>query len=155
VHVAANYPGAVLELRSFVDSGDWRAACAAPCDQTLVTLGMQARVTAPGMTSSNTFRIDPGPGIAHVKVTGGSGTLRTVGIASLATGIPLGLAGMGMFSYGKYSDKDGLATAGAVVLGTGALAMLAAIPLLISSTTNVRDAKGSLIASSSSAAGSY
>ena len=118
VHVAADYPGAVLELRSFVDSGDWRVACAAPCDQTLVTLGHQARVTAPGMSPSNVFRLEPGPGIALVKVSGGSASLRSLGIAGLGIGIPLGLAGTGMYSYGSYKDKDGLAIAGGVVLGT-------------------------------------
>ncbi|HVR21288.1 MAG TPA: hypothetical protein VMS65_16355 [Polyangiaceae bacterium] len=151
VHVAVNYPGAILELRSFVDSDDWKPVCAAPCDRLLVTLGMQARVSAPGMTRSNAFRIEPGPGAALVKVSGGSATLRSLGIAGLVAGIPLGLVGTGMLSYGKYSDKDGLAIAGSIVLGTGALALLAAIPMLIASTTNVRDAQGRLVATSAPA----
>ena len=151
MHLAADYPGAVLELRSFVDSDDWKPACPAPCDRLLVTLGMQARVSAPGMTRSNAFRIEPGPGAALVKVSGGSATLRSFGIVGLVTGIPLGLVGTGMLSYGKYSDKDGLAIAGSVVLGTGALALLAAIPMLIASGTNVRDARGHLVAVSAPA----
>jgi hypothetical protein len=137
----------VLELRNYVDDGEWKFACAAPCDTTLVTLGSEARVTAPGMTTSNAFRVDPGPGIALVKVSGGSEKLRTFGILGLGIGIPLGLGGMGMYSYGRYDDRDGLALAGGIVLGTGAVMILAAIPMLIMSTTNVRDAKGSVIAS--------
>lgn len=121
----------------------------------LVTLGMQARVTAPGMSRSNAFLIEPGPGVAQVKVNGGSATLRTLGLVGLATGIPLGLAGTGMYSYGKYSDKDGLAVAGGAVLGVGAVAILAAIPMLIASTTNVRDARGSLIAEAASGAAAF
>jgi hypothetical protein len=150
VHLAADYPGLVLELRSFVDSGDWKVACSVPCDRTLVTLGSDARVSAPGMSTSNVFRIEPGPGVALVKVSGGSSTLRTLGIAGLGIGIPLGLAGTAMYGFGKFDDKDGLAVGGAVVLGVGAVMILAAIPLLISSTTNVRDGKGSLIAEKAS-----
>jgi hypothetical protein len=52
-----------------------------------------------------------------------------------------------MYSYGKYDDRDGLTLAGGIVLGTGAVMILTAIPMLIASTTNVRDAKGSPIAS--------
>src|SRR5688572_20081110 len=48
VHLAADYPGVVLELRSYADSGDWKVACSVPCDRTLVTLGAEARVSAPG-----------------------------------------------------------------------------------------------------------
>jgi hypothetical protein len=150
VHLAVDYPNAVLELRSYIDSGDWAAACRAPCDRELKTLGAEARVSAPGMSTSNVFRIEPGPGVALVKVNGGSATLRTFGILGLGIGIPLGLGGTAMFSYGRYADKDGLAVAGEVVLGTGAALILAAIPLLIASTTNVRDGRGSLIAAAES-----
>ena len=90
--------------------------------------------------------IGSGPGIALVKVSGGSEKLRSFGILGLAVGIPVGLAGTAMYSYGKYDDRDGLALAGGIVLGAGAVMILAAIPMLISSTTTVRDAKGSFIA---------
>jgi hypothetical protein len=143
----------VLELRNYVDGGEWKFACAAPCDQTLVTLGSEARVAAPGMTRSNVFRIDPGPGIALVKVSGGSEQLRTFGILGLGIGIPIGLGGMAMYGYGKHQDRDGLALAGGIVLGTGAVMILAALPMLIASTTNVRDAKGSFIARAPSTPG--
>jgi len=148
VHLVADYPGVVLELRSYYDSGDWKVACNVPCDRVLVTLGSEARVSAPGMSTSNVFRIDPGPGIAFVRVNGGSSTLRTLGIAGLGIGIPLGLAGTAMYGFGKYEDKDGLAVGGGVVLGVGAVVILAAIPMLISSTTNVRDGKGIVVAAS-------
>jgi hypothetical protein len=146
----ADHPGVVLELRSYYDSSGWKVACDAPCDRTLVTLGSEARVSAPGMSTSNVFRIDPGPGVAFVKVSGGSSTLRTLGIAGLGIGIPLGLAGTAMYGLGKYDDNDGLAISGGVVLGVGAVMILAAIPMLLSSTTNVRDGKGRLIAASPS-----
>jgi hypothetical protein len=146
VRLVADYPGVVLELRSYYDSDHWKVACNAPCDRMLVTLGTEARVSAPGMSTSNVFRIDPGPGVAFVRVNGGSSTLRTLGIAGLGIGIPLGLAGTAMYGYGKYDDRDGLAISGGVVLGVGAVMILAAIPMLISSTTNVRDGKGHLVA---------
>jgi hypothetical protein len=150
VHLAADYPGAVLELRNYVDSGAWKVACGVPCDRALVTLGAEARVSAPGMSTSNVFRIDPGPGAALIKVNGGSATARTFGILGLGIGIPLGLTGTAMYSYGSYDDNDGLAIAGGVILGTGAAMILAAIPLLLSGTTNVRDGKGRLIAATES-----
>jgi hypothetical protein len=150
VHLAVDYPGAVLELRNYVDSGEWKVACNVPCDRTLVTLGAEARVSAPGMSTSNVFRVDPGPGVALVKVNGGSATARTFGILGLGIGIPLGLTGTAMYSYGSYGDDDGLALAGGVILGTGAAMILAAIPLLLSGTTNVRDGKGRQIAATES-----
>jgi hypothetical protein len=98
------------------------------------------------MTTSNSFRIDPGPGVALVKVSGGSAFHRTLGIWGLALGVPLGLGGTAMYSYGKYKDDGGLTVAGGIVLGTGAVMILASLPLLLSGTTNVRDGKGSFIA---------
>jgi hypothetical protein len=98
------------------------------------------------MSTSNAFRIEPGPGVALVKVSGGSLKLRTFGILGLGAGIPLGLAGATMYGYGTYKDKDGLALSGGFVLGVGAVMIVAALPLLIMSGTNVRDGKGSLIA---------
>jgi hypothetical protein len=133
-----------------MDSGDWKAACTVPCNRTLMTLGAEARVSAPGMSTSNVFRIDPGPGAALVKVSGGSATARTFGILGLGIGIPLGLTGTAMYSYGAYDDRDGLAIAGGIVLGAGAAMIIAAIPLLISGTTNVSDGRGRLIAASES-----
>jgi hypothetical protein len=146
VHLASNYAETWLELKSSVDEGPWTRACAAPCDRVLVVNGMLARAVAPAMTPSNAFRIDPGPGTALVKVEGGSSSARSLGIIGLAVGIPTALAGMTLFSYGKASDKDGVATGGAVVLGAGAVALLVAIPLLFIGRTGVKNGNGSQIA---------
>jgi hypothetical protein len=146
VHVASNTPGTQLELRNFVDSTEWECACTVPCNRYLRTLGAEARVTAPGMSTSNAFRIDPGPGVALVKVSGGPSLHRTLGIWGLTLGVPLGLGGTAMYSYGKYQDNGALTVAGGIVLGTGAVMILASLPLLLSGTTNVRDGKGSFIA---------
>jgi hypothetical protein len=113
----------------------------------LVVNGMLARAVAPDMTPSNAFRIDPGPGTALIKVEGGSSRARSLGIVGLAVGIPTALAGMTLFSYGKASDKDGLATAGAIVLGTGTVVLLVALPFLFSGKTGVKNGNGSRIAS--------
>jgi len=146
VHVGSSYAGAWLELRSSVDEGGWQRACAAPCDQSLLVAGTLARVTAPGMTSSNAFRIEPGPGLALIRVDGGSASARTFGILTLTIGIPTMLTGGTLYSYGKFAEREGMRTAGAVVLGAGALAVLASLPLLFAGATKVRDGHGSVIA---------
>ena len=79
-------------------------------------------------------------------MAGGSATTRSLGIGGLLLGIPTTLGGMALFSYGKFSDRDGLAAGGAVVLGAGALALLASIPLLLTGSTRVRDGRGTVIA---------
>jgi hypothetical protein len=126
--------------------------CLAPCDQSLYVEGSLARVSAVGMTRSNAFRIDPGPGVALVRVDGGSARARSFGILGLAVGIPTTLAGGALYSYGTFSDRDGLRIGGGVVLGLGALAVLAALPLLLLGTTTVRDGRGSVIARAIAAA---
>jgi hypothetical protein len=147
VHLASSYPGTALELKSSVDATDWQRVCLAPCDRSVVVSGMLARASAPGMTTSNVFRIQPGAGPALVKVEGGSSSARTLGVIGLAAGIPLALGGAALFSYGQTSDRDGMAVGGAVMLGTGALALLVALPLLVSGGTSVRNGEGRKIAS--------
>jgi len=146
VHVASNRPAAWLEAKSTLEDGDWQRLCAAPCDREIVVQGALLRVTAPGMTPSNGFRIEPGPGTALVKVEAGSASSRRYGILALGAGIPISLAGMGLYGYGRYVDQQGTQTAGAIVLGVGALAVLVSLPLLVSGATDVRDGKGGLIA---------
>jgi hypothetical protein len=107
---------------------------------------MLARASAPGMTTSNVFRIQPGAGPALVRVDGGSSSARTLGVIGLAAGIPIALGGAALFSYGQTKDRDGMAVAGAVMLGTGALAVLIALPLLVSGGTSVRNGEGRQIA---------
>lgn len=146
VHVASNRSGTWLEAKNTLEDGDWERLCAAPCDREIVVQGALLRVTAPGMTSSNGFRIEPGSGTALVKVEGGSASARRYGIVALAAGIPISLAGMGLYGYGRYADQQSTRTAGAVVLGVGALAVLVSLPLLVSGSTDVRDGKGGLVA---------
>lgn len=141
-----DFPGAWLEARDYVDDGPWRRACAAPCDRSLVVQGMDLRVRAPGMTTSNVFRVDPGRGQAELKVSGGSASSRTIGIAGMSAGIPVTLAGMGLFGYGRFADKSGFRTAGIVTLAVGAVTVLGALPFLAHGGTKVRDAKGKVIA---------
>jgi len=155
VHIGSSYPGTWLELRSRIDAGDWQRVCLAPCDRALVVDGSLARVVAPGMTTSNAFRIDPGPGIALVRVDGGSAKARTLGILGLAIGIPVTLGGGALYSYGTFAERDGMRTSGAVVLGVGALAVLASLPFLLAGATTVRDSRGSAIARSAAATGTF
>jgi hypothetical protein len=146
VHLGSSYAGAQLELQNSIDQGGWRAACLAPCDVALPVAGALARVTAPGMTSSNTFRIEPGPGTALVRVDGGSAQARSLGITGLFVGIPTAVAGMALLGYGKLEDRDGIRIAGTVVLATGAVILAASLPLLVMGSTKVRDAHGRVIA---------
>ncbi|MCC6900077.1 MAG: hypothetical protein IT377_13945 [Polyangiaceae bacterium] len=146
VHLFADYPDAVLELKSYVDDGEWKVACRAPCDQTLRVEGMDARVSARGMSTSNPFRIDAGRGTANLKVVGGSEGSRKIGTIGFAAGIPVSLLGMGLWGYGKVEDKPGLRAAGLVTLGVGAVMVLGSLPFLSAGSTRVRDAKGKTIA---------
>jgi hypothetical protein len=149
VHLFVTYPNAQLELQSTVDDTGWRAACMAPCDREVDVDATEARVSAPGMTTSNTFQIEPGRGTARFKVNGGSASHRQIGIITLAAGIPIALTGMGLYGYGVLEDKKGFRTAGTVTLAIGAATVIAALPFLGSGSTRVYDAKGKNVASSS------
>jgi hypothetical protein len=155
VHLYADYPGAWLELKSAVDPGPWRLACHAPCDRKLEVEAALARVAAPGMATSNVFRIDPGAGTAHLKVSGGSALLRQLGILGLAGGLPVTLAGAALYGYGFTRDEAGFRTAGAVTLAVGTVSILAALPMLIAGSTTVRDARGGFIALDASGAATF
>lgn len=146
VHLSANYEGAWLELRNYVDDGDWERACQAPCDRRLRVVGMEARITAPGMTDSNVFRLESGHGRVLLKASGGSSALRTAGLVGLISGIPVAMTGMGLFGYGGLQDDDGFRTAGAIVLGVGAVTVLASLPMLAFGSTTVRTGQGDMIA---------
>jgi hypothetical protein len=148
VHIAVNYRDAWLETRAYVDGGPFVRTCATPCDVRLQVEGLEARVSAPNMTTSNVFRFDGGTGRASVRVEGGSATARTAGIVSLAVGIPLALAGMAMTAQGAIKDSSGLRGVGIVGLSIGSLGILASIPLLLKGSTSVKDARGDRIASS-------
>jgi hypothetical protein len=146
VHVTSDHPDTWIEARSTLYGGDWSRLCAAPCDRELVVEGALLRVAAPGMTTSNNFRISPGPGVAMVKVEGGSASTRTIGRIALAAGLPVALVGMGLFGYGRLRHRDGMTTGGAVVLGAGAVSVGVSLPLLLLGSTDVKDGKDSLIA---------
>jgi hypothetical protein len=147
VHVAVtSHRGAWLELRSYVDGGEFTRICAAPCDLRLQVEGHEARVTAPGMTPSNAFRFDSGDGTAGVRVEGGSARARSAGIITLAIGIPVALAGMALFAQGKVKDNQALTVSGIAGLALGGVSVGISLPLLLLGTTHVKNAKGSLIA---------
>jgi len=146
VHVAVNYPDAWLETRAYVDGGPFQRTCRAPCDLTLQVQGLEARVVAEGMTTSNNFRFDPGSGTAGVRVEGGSATARRWGIVTLASGIPLALAGMALFAQGRVKGSTGLEIAGIAGLAVGGVSVGISLPLLFKGTTHVKDAKGGIIA---------
>src|SRR5262245_41971545 len=131
VHVASDYPGTWLELRDFVESGDWVHACQAPCDRKLAVEGSEARVSAEGMTTSNVFHIAPGRGRALIKVDGGSSSTQRWGVTSLLVGIPLALVGGGLLGYGIVQEDDALKIGGGVTLGIGATMVLGSLPLLV------------------------
>ena len=107
---------------------------------------MEARVTGPGITPSNPFRIEPGPGTARIRVDSGSSTARTLGIGALVIGMPVAMGGLLTYGYGRAEDRAGLRTAGLVTLVVGAVASLGALPLLAVGTTTVRNGNGSVIA---------
>jgi hypothetical protein len=146
VHLVSNYKDATLELRSFEDANEWRAVCRAPCDLSLDVEGAEARVSAPNMTTSNVFRIDPGRGRAFVRVDGGSASTRSLGITALVAGIPLSLAGGALFGYGALDDSDALKIGGGITLGVGAVLVLTSLPLLVAGGTDVYDGRGKQIA---------
>jgi hypothetical protein len=135
-----------LESRSTLYDGDWTRLCPAPCDRELVVEGALLRVAAPGMTTSNAFRIEPGRGIAFIKVKGGSEKARRIGIITLAAGVPVALLGMGLYGYARLRNENGMQTGGAVVLGAGAVSIGVSLPLLLLGSTDVKNGKDTLIA---------
>jgi hypothetical protein len=146
VRLAIDYPNAWLETRHFGDTGAWQRGCAAPCGRLLPVDGVELRVTAPDMTPSKAFRVEPGSGAALLKVDGGSAAARAWGRGSFAVGVPVALLGMTGFALGSFDDRDGLRTAGAISLGVGAALILVALPLLVHGATDVKNEKGDPIA---------
>jgi hypothetical protein len=146
VHLFATYPNAQLELRSTVDDTGWRAVCRAPCDQEVDVDAAEARVTAPGMTSSNAFRIEPGRGTASFKVNGGSASSKQIGVIALASGLGVALVGMGVYGVGFLDENKGVKTGGVVTMAVGGAAVLTALPLLGIGSTRVQNARGKTVA---------
>lgn len=146
VHVTSDHPGTWLESKSTLYPGEWTRVCAAPCDRELVVEGSLLRVTAPGMTTSNLFRVEPGRGVAFVKVEGGSETSRRIGIITMAVGVPVALLGAGLYGFGRVDHERGMQTAGAIVLGAGAVSIGVSLPLLLFGSTDVKNGKDGLIA---------
>lgn len=147
VRVAVNFSNASLETRPFGGAESWQRLCLAPCGDWLAVEGAELRVTAPGMTPSGPFRVDPGAlGPALLKVDGGSSLARSLGRIGLVVGVPVALLGMTGFAYGHFDERRGLETAGAISLGVGAAMVLTALPLLVIGGTSVRNEKGDLIA---------
>jgi hypothetical protein len=120
--------------------------CLAPCDREVDVDTTEARVTAPGMTSSNTFLIEPGRGTASFKVTGGSAETKQIGVIALASGLGVSLVGMGVYGVGFLDDDKGLKTGGIVTMAVGGAAVLASLPLLSIGSTRVQNSKGKTVA---------
>jgi hypothetical protein len=135
-----------LETRSLLEPGPWRRVCRAPCQRPVVVDGMEARVSGPGMTTSNPFRIEAGPGAAKIRVDAGSRSSRTYGLAGIIGGLPVAMAGLFLYGYGKGREDADLRTTGLVTLAVGAAATLVALPLLAFGSTTVRDGRGDVIA---------
>jgi len=146
VLVQSDWQNGWLELRSFLGKEPWQRACPLPCNQDLEVEGTEARVTAPGMTTSNAFRIDPGPGVARLSVAGGDANLRRWGMTSLIGGLVIGLGGASLYGYGRVEHKQPLITLGLVSLGVAGAAVVGSLPLLALGATTVRDARGRTIA---------
>jgi hypothetical protein len=146
LHVVVDYADAVIETRSSVDPASWLLACAAPCDRPLAVEDRRIRVSAPRMTPSNEFLVEPGSGIVRLRVSGGSAVARDLGILGLAGGIPLALGGGALFGVGSVQDHEGLRTAGIVTLAVGAAAIVASLPLLLVGSTRVYDSRGTPLA---------
>jgi hypothetical protein len=146
VHAAVDYPDAWLEMRSITDRDEWQRVCQAPCDQELQVDGNQVRVVAPGMVTSNAFRIEPGGGVARIRVAGGSTTARTAGLTLMVAGVPLSFGGMTAFGIGAVDERPALRTGGLVAAIVGGVAILSSLPLLLAGSTNVRNQDGEYIA---------
>jgi hypothetical protein len=109
--------------------------------------GTDLRVTAPRMTRSNTFVVEPGSGTASMRVAGGSARARDFGLVGLAAGLPVMFAGVTLLGVGSIHEQPGERTAGIVTLSVGAVAVLAALPLLVIGSTSVKNAAGRNVAS--------
>jgi hypothetical protein len=79
-------------------------------------------------------------------VDAGSSTTRALGIAGLAIGTPVAMAGLILYGYGATTEADAIRTAGVLTLVVGAAVTLTALPLLAMGTTTVRDSRGEVIA---------
>lgn len=155
VHFSSNYDGAWLEGRNRIDDERWKGLCPAPCDRPLVVEGLDLRVRAPRMTTSNTFTIEPGAGIARLRISGGSASARTLGIVGLAAGLPITFAGVTLLGVGSIHSDSAERTAGIVTLCAGAAAVLAALPLLVMGSTSVTNAEGRHVAKNAGAAPAF
>lgn len=147
VTLHVTYPGAWLELKDLMTRGSFERVCSAPCGLPIRVAASEARVTAPDMTASNVFRIDPGSGTARLRIEGGSKSYRDAGLIALSVGIPVTLTGMGILGYGRLKESSTLTTTGIVVLVAGGVAVLGSLPLLAAGKTRVRDGEGRVIAS--------
>jgi len=95
---------------------------------------------------SNTFRIDPGAGVARIRVASGSSVVRAAGIGTLVGGLVIAGSGAALYGYGRLEEHRTMVTLGTVALTVGAVAVIGALPLLSSGSTSVKDARGHTIA---------
>jgi hypothetical protein len=146
LHLGSTFDGTRLEARSRIDVDRWHEWCQAPCDRAVKVDGYELRVTAPAMTTSNTFLVEPGSGTVKLHVAGGSSAVHTTGVVGLLVGLPASFAGITLLGLGKLHDEPGERSAGFATLITGAVILVASLPLLLVGRTNVSDAHGKAIA---------
>ncbi len=103
-------------------------------------------MVGPGMVPSNPFRIQPGKGVASVRVSPGTSWVKSTGVTLLLGGVPLCLGGLALYGYGLQSERDGVRVAGTVTLALGAAAVLGSLPLLGLGSTSVYDGEGTRVA---------
>lgn len=155
IHISSNYFGTWLEGRNRIDDERWQSLCLAPCDRPVVVDGLDVRVTAPRMTPSNAFSIEPGAGAAKLRVSGGAASARTLGLIGLAGGLPITFAGVTLLGVGSIHSDAGERMGGIVTLSIGAAAVIAALPLLLSGSTSVTNAEGRHVAQETGAAPAF
>lgn len=107
------------------------------------------------MTTSNVFAIEPGAGVAKIRVAGGSSADLAIGRTLLIAGVPTTLAGAAMFGLGGVNDSGTLRVLGIGGLVVGAASVIAALPFLASGSTVVRDKKRNAIARTPSPAWTF
>jgi hypothetical protein len=124
----------------------WVPICSAPC-AIRVPADAVYRVAGPTVTASDGFVLRQRPGAARLRVEAGSRKAHTVGIVSLALGIPIAALGVILVAASDDTRSAGYLTGG---IGLG-LTLLGAI-LFATSNTTVYDEAGRAVGANTSRA---
>lgn len=131
-----------LEARRRFTDDPWTIACRAPCARAVQVSDLSLRIAGPGIRPSNPFFIDGRGGHEVLVAQTGSAETHAWGQRSLVGGIGIGLAGGAAYGLGKVGDSDPAVVGGLIGMITGGALLALALPLLSSSSTHVRNAKG-------------